>query len=69
MYKEGGQPLEQTQQTWYAIKVPGRILASSKYPNRQLAEQELSRWAPEAQHLAEIVIIDSEGRELLFEAR
>ncbi|MGI0075870.1 MAG: hypothetical protein ACREAU_00510 [Nitrosopumilaceae archaeon] len=67
MHKQSGVSLEQTQQTWYAIKVPGRVLASTKYMSRRLAEEELQRWEPEVVALAEIVMIDAQGRELLFE--
>lgn len=68
MHSIKGVPLEQSQQTWYAIKVPGRVLTSEKYPTRHLAELELQRWSPEAAALAEIVTVDPQGRQLLFES-
>lgn len=53
-----------TIQQQYAVKVNGVIIA--KFPQRSLAESTLTTLTPEAKATAEIVVVDSGGREMLF---
>jgi sulfur carrier protein ThiS len=48
----------------YAVKVNGKIIA--RFSQRSLAESTLITLTPEAKMQAEIVIVDSTGREMLF---
>lgn len=67
MYKQTGVPLEGNQQTYFMIKAPGRTPDGVKYSSRFLAEGALRKMSSEAQSVAEIVAVDAEGRQLLFE--
>ena len=52
------------QQTQYALKVNGAIIG--KWPQKILADNALVALPLETQPLAEVVPVDSAGRELLF---
>lgn len=57
--------LTEINQTQYAIRVNGRVVASN-LPSRQLAEATLLNLPPEQRALAEIVPMTAEGKQVLF---
>ena len=59
-------PLEQGQQTFYMIKIPGQP-SLIRYTSRNQAEDALNFLPESVRHLAEIIPTDSQGRQLLFE--
>lgn len=54
-----------TSQQYYVVKLNG-LVASSKYPTRFLAEQHINTLPQDSKMVAEVVIVDKSGKELLL---
>lgn len=67
MYTASGLPLEQSQQTWFMIRTPSGFGNPARYSSRTLAESALFALPEHIRNVAEIVSVDSNGRQLLFE--
>lgn len=51
--------------TFYAIKING-VITSRPFPDRGMAHAQIQNLSESQQHIAEIVAVTSDGREMLF---